>query len=250
MKPIDFSYFIERYNAGEMSDAEKPLFRKELDGSEKLRNEVHLRKRTDEILKKQDIISLRNKLSLIDSRKRREAELPVRNLKNLVFMKYAAVIAGLVLIGSITLFSGKNLSRDEIMNRYYKAYEASSSQRSIQFESNADFDLAMEFYNAHDYKKAAIYFSKVIENSPKDMQSILLYGVSNFEDKKYPEAKQSFDKVISDGNNLFIETAEWYLALCYLNIDERKKAIKQLRIINKEGGFYKDDAKRMIKTLK
>ena len=32
MKTIDFSYFIERYNAGEMSDAEKEWFQKELKG--------------------------------------------------------------------------------------------------------------------------------------------------------------------------------------------------------------------------
>ena len=58
MKTIDFSYFIERFNAGEMSEAEKQWFQKELEGNEKLRNEVSLRKRTDEILKNQNVISL------------------------------------------------------------------------------------------------------------------------------------------------------------------------------------------------
>ena len=38
MKTIDFSYFIERYNAGEMSESEKQWFLKELEGNEKLRN--------------------------------------------------------------------------------------------------------------------------------------------------------------------------------------------------------------------
>src|ERR1035437_3840800 len=63
MKTIDFSYFIERYNAGEMSEAEKQWFQKELEGNDKLRNEVHLRKRTDEILKNQNVISLRDRKS-------------------------------------------------------------------------------------------------------------------------------------------------------------------------------------------
>ncbi len=47
MKTIDFSYFIERYNAGEMDEAEKQWFRKELRDNEKLRNEVELRSKTD-----------------------------------------------------------------------------------------------------------------------------------------------------------------------------------------------------------
>ena len=67
MKTIDFSYFIERYNAGDMSDAEKEWFQKELEGNEKLRNEVILRKRTDVILKDKNVMSLRNKLAEIEN---------------------------------------------------------------------------------------------------------------------------------------------------------------------------------------
>ena len=248
MKTIDFSYFIESYNAGDMSDAEKQWFRKELDGNEKLLNEVNLRKRTDEVLKNQNIISLRNKLSGIE--KRREANIPVRNSKKPAYLNYAAVIAGLVLIGSITMFSGKNLSSEEIMNRYYKAYEPPTTQRSGQSVTNADFTLALEFYNTHDYEKAAIFFNKVLESNPRDMQSVLLNGVANFEDKKYPDAKQSFVNVINDNNNLFIETAKWYLALCYVKTDEREKAIQQLEIIKKDGGIYRNDAKKIIRKLK
>jgi tetratricopeptide (TPR) repeat protein len=248
MKTIDFSYFIERYNAEEMSDDEKQWFLKELNGNEKLRNEVNLRKRTDDVLMEQNIISLRNKLSEIE--KRREAKIPVRNSKNPAYLKYVAVIGGLVLIGSITMFSEKNHSSEEIMSQYYNVYEPPTTQRSGKSETNADFTLALEFYNTHDYKNAAILFNKVLESNPRDMQSVLLNGVANFEEKKYPEAKQSFVNVITDNNNLFIETAKWYLALCYLKTDEREKAIQQLKIIEKEGGIYRNDAKKIIRKLK
>jgi hypothetical protein len=84
MKTIDFSYFIERHIAGEMSDAEKQWFLKELDGNEKLRNEVNLRKRTDEILNNQNIMSLRSKLSEIE--KNRSAVIkPAKKLQKINF---------------------------------------------------------------------------------------------------------------------------------------------------------------------
>ncbi|MCX6327642.1 MAG: hypothetical protein NT144_13480 [Bacteroidia bacterium] len=248
MKTIDFSYFIERYNAAEMSNSEEQWFRKELDGNEKLRDEVNLRKRTDEVLKNQDIISLRNKLSIIE--KRREANIPVRNSKKPVYQKYAAVIAGLVIVGSITLFTGKNLSNDEIFNRFYKSYEPTTETRTGKYTQNADFALALDYYNTHDYQNAAVYFSKVLESEPNNMQSAFLNGVSNFEEKKFPEAKQSFVNVISDNNNLFIETAKWYLALCYVKTDEKEKAVNQLEIIKNEGGIYGNDAKKIIRKLK
>jgi TolA-binding protein len=249
MKTIDFSYFIERYNAGEMSESEKQWFLKELEGNEKLRNEVNLRKRTDEILKNQNVMSLRNKLSEIENR-RKEVKNPVKDSKKTVFIRYAAVFAGLILIGSIAMFSGKNLNSEKIMKHYYKIYEPPTSQRSAESGTNADFNLALEFYNTHDYEKAAVLFNKVLENKPNDMQTVLLKGVANFEEKKYPEAKQSFVKVIDDKDNLYIDQAQWYLALCYLNTYETEKAKQLFKIIVKGDGIYKSDAKKIIRGLK
>jgi tetratricopeptide (TPR) repeat protein len=249
MKTVDFSYFIERYNAEEMSDTEKKWFQKELDGNEKLRNEVILRKRTDEVLKKQNVMSLRNKLSEIENT-RKEVNKPIKSSGKSAYIKYAAVVAVLVLMGTITLFPGKKLSSEEIMKRYYKAYEPQTSQRSIQSATDEDFTLALEFYNTRDYEKAAILFNKVLENKPNDMQTVLLVGVASFEEKKYPEAKQSFGRVIEDKNNLYIDQAQWYLALCYLNTDEKDKAIKLLKTIGNERSIYKNDANKIIRGLR
>jgi TolA-binding protein len=249
MKTIDFSYFIERYNAGEMSEAEKQWFIKELEDNEKLRHEVNLRKRTDKILKNQDIISLRNKLSEIENQ-RKDPKRPLKNPKKTAFIKYAAVFAGLMLIGSITLFSSKNLNNEKIMKLYYRTYEPPTNQRSAQSGADADFALALEFYNTHDYEKAAVLFNKVLENKPNDMQTVLLKGVSNFEEKKYPDAKESFGKVIDDKDNLYIDQAQWYLAFCYLNTDETDKAKQLFKSIAKEDGIYKNDAKKIIRGLK
>ena len=249
MKTIDFSYFIERYNAGEMSDSEKQWFEKELEGNDKLRNEVNLRKRTDEILKNQNVISLRNKLSSIENQ-RKEAGKSAKDPKKIRYIRYAAVIAALILIGSITLFTGKSLNNETIMKKYYKVYEPPTSQRSATTGTDADFTLALEFYNTRDYERAAVLFNKVLENKPNDMEVVLLNGVSNFEEKKYPEAKQSFGKVINDKNNLYIDQAQWYLALCYVNTNETDKAKQLFKTIVKEGGIYKDNARKIIRGLK
>ena len=111
------------------------------------------------------------------------------------------------------------MSDDEIINRYYKAYNLSTNQRS-GLSKTILISLALGFYNTHDYENAAILFNKVIGSNPKDMRSTLLYGIANFENKKYPEAKRSFGNVIADNDNLFIDQAEWYLALCYIKTNE------------------------------
>ena len=248
MKTIDFSYFIERYNAGEMNEDEMKWFNKELEGNEKLSAEVDLRKKTDQLLKNQNIISLRQKLTAIE--KSREKNVPVEKKKSPTFLKYAAVVTILAIIGTISIISNNDLNSEEIFSRFYKEYTPPTVQRTGNSLTNEDFTLALEFYNTHDYEKAASLFNKVLKNNPGDMQSVLLRGVSNFEYKKYPEAKQSFINVITDNNNLFIETAKWYLALCYVRTDEREKAIQHLEAIKNEGGIYESDARKIIRKLK
>jgi len=248
MKTIDFSYFIERYNAGEMDDAEREWFRRELNNNEKLRKEVDLRSRTDTILKNQDVMNLRNKLNTIE--KRRAVPLPARKPGLRINIRYAAAIAGVVIIGSIALLSDRQLSNDEIIGRFYKPYEAESSLRSEELVKNQDYKLALEYYNINDYRNAAIYFEKVIENEPGNMHSTLLNGISNFEIQNYPEAEGSFSKIIDDNNNYYIDHAQWYLALCYIKTDEKLKAVDQLAIIEKSRTIYRKDAKRILRSLK
>ncbi len=248
MKTIDFSYFIERYLADEMSEAEKLWFQKELEGNERLRNEVDLRKKTDNILKSKDILSLRNKLSEIE--KHKASTVVTSKTDRGVYVRFAAVISIAILVGLFVLMPGKKLSTDDIMNKYYKTYEPATSQRSATVSISNDFDQALEFYHTRDFTNAAKYFSKVIGEKPKDMYSTLLYGISNFEDKKYPEAKSSFGKVIGNNNNLYIDQAEWYLALCYINTDEKGKALNLLQKIHRENSIYKNEAGEIIKKLK
>ena len=82
------------------------------------------------------------------------------------------------------------------------------------------------------------------------MESTMLYGVSNFEIKDYPEAKHSFMKVIDDNDNLFLEDAKWYLALCYLKIQEPEKAADMLDQIKRSESIYKKDAARIMRKMK
>jgi hypothetical protein len=247
MKTIDFSYFIERYNAREMDEAEKQWFRKELMDNEKLRKEVELRSKADTILKNQDLMNLRNKLNSIE--KQRKEPIPVRKSTRAVNIKYAAAIAGFILIGSIALLSNRKLSNEEILDQYYKPYEAASTSRSGELAKNTDYDMALDYYSIRDYRNAAIYFSKVLENDPGYMHSQLLNGISNFENQNYPAAESSFSKLIADNNNYYIDHAQWYLALCYIRTDEKLKAIEQLAIIEKSKTIYRKDARKILKSI-
>jgi tetratricopeptide (TPR) repeat protein len=248
MKTIDFSYFIERYNAGEMSEPEKQWFQKELEGNSKLREEVELRSKTDMVLNNHSAFLLRNKLRDIE-RKRAEAVTSKQNGKHSA-LKYAAVITIFVMLGSLFLVDRRNLPENELFERYFKPYEGISASRSLESKTNSDYMTAMDYYKIHDYSNAALYFTKVLRSNPLDMESTMLNGVSNFEEKNYPVAKQSFYKVIDNNDNYFIEDAQWYLAWCYIRTNESARAVEQLNMIKNSESIYRKDARNMLKRIK
>jgi TolA-binding protein len=248
MKTKDFSYFIERYNSFEMTESERKWFLREMEGNEQLNKEVELRKHTDEILRKQTVMALRTKLSDID--KTRHERKRNSTFKRLVVVRYAALFTGIAIIGSLILFTGRTLTSEEIVNRFYMSYEAPSAQRSSATEANTDYILGLQYYNAKDYRSAASQFAKVIERNPDDMQTHMLSGVANMEDMQYNEARRSFTTVIDDNNNLFIESARWYLALCYIKTEENSRASQLLVSIKNDGGIYSKDAKKILRKLK
>jgi tetratricopeptide (TPR) repeat protein len=248
MKTKDFSYFIERHISFEMTESERQWFLKEMENNPDLRREVDLRKKSDEILKKQSIMSLRIKLSeLENNRRKKEMDAVVRRM---AILKYVAAFVGVAIITSLILFTGKTLTSEEIVNQFYQAYEAPSFQRSSSTDTNSEYILGLKYYNAQDYRNAASQFAKVLEKNPNDMQTHLLSGVSKMEEKKYNDAKKSFTTVIDDKDNLFIESAKWYLALCYLKTEENDRASELLGSISKEGGLYRREAKKILRKIK
>ncbi len=247
MKTNDFSYFIERYIAGEMDETEKLWFLREMEGNPDLRKEVDLRRKTDEILRNRDVINLREKLVRIESQVK-TGKPPRGPWKE--FVKYAAVFAGVaVLAGCLLLIPKARLGNNEIIDRYYTPYEPPSPSRSGAMVSNADYNLAVEYYKVKDYRNAAIYFSKVVQTEPRNMNSWLMNGISNFEVSNYPEAKISFKTVIDDNNNLYIDHAQWYLGLCYIKTGEMEKAREQMTVIENSESIHSKEARKILNTM-
>jgi TolA-binding protein len=243
MKTIDFTYFIEKYNANEMDPAEKAWFEKELNGDSSLQKEVHLRKKTDVILEHTDIISLRNKLTNIEKARRAEVT-KSGNIKNPRF-RYAAVFTGLIILGSLLYLSFNTQSTKALYDKYCQVYKYPANSRS----ANISFDKAIDCLNNKEYARALDGFRDFLSKNPGSPKIEFLSGISYLGLSEYANAESSFSKVINAEVNLYTEQANWYLAMCYLATDDKLSAREQLRKIARSESVNKNKAKSILRHL-
>ena len=65
--------------------------------------------------------------------------------------------------------------------------------------------------------------------------------------EKYSEAIPEYSKVVAQGDNMFVEEAEWYRALCYLKLGNNETAKRQLVGIINRNSYFASDAKAVLR---
>jgi len=251
MKAIDYSYFIEKYIAGEMTPKERLWFEKELEDNDSLKREIELRRKTDQALTRYDIINLRNKLSNIEKARKERETIKISQKK--LLLRSAAVAACFILLGSLYLTLNKTTSTETIINEYFTVYNPGGAVRnSVSTIGTYDvlYKKALALYKKNDYKNAADLLKDYIAKRPEHMEAHLIYGVASMKNNDFEEAAGSFLKIISNGNNLYIDNARWYLSLCYLSLKNTEAARTQLMIIKESESIYKTRAEKILKRIR
>jgi TolA-binding protein len=249
MKTIDFNYFIERYISGEMEPAERTWFEKEIKGNPSILSEIELRRRTNDILKQEDILDLRKKLSVIAKDHSRKAS--VINLSNKM-TRYAAVLVAIIGVGTLIYLPAHNLGNDELFSKYYEP--APTATESVTRSAGAGIEesymQAIEYYNTGNYNCAINQFIKYTSTTSNNPEAYMMLGNSYAGISEFTEAGINFKKVVDHNDNLYIEDANWLLGLCYLKTGETEKARTQMELISQSDSRHNRQAKKVLRKMK
>ncbi len=245
---LDYSEFIERYLDGGMSGHELIWFEKELDSNSWLQTELNLRKKVNKAILEDKFIRYRDELEEVySSAQDQEKRLTGKSKK--IILSSSLIVT--LLIGAFLIFhvSMRNVSNERIFSTYYKPFEANMTFRSANTELNTSLKKAMQLYENKDYAEASILFEDILRSDPSRIGLNLYSGISKMEIHEYENAGTSFNKVINDKFNLYIEQAEWYLSLCYIVTEQDDKAVQLLnKIVNNKSFNYKD-ARKILRKL-
>lgn len=239
---------IENYLSGLADKTEEKWLLEEMERDPALAREVRLRRRTDEILSDREILTLRNKLGVIEMKKRSAGNMRKNALKT---AKYAAAIALVAILSTAMYFViNPGASPGKLYSASYERYESPGAARSAVSLGNTLMENAIASYSAREYDRAIGFLELIINNEQDNMESVFMHGMANMEVHNYPVASGSFTRVMEHNDNLYLEDAAWYLGLCYMMTDNQEKATRQFETIAASKSRYSKKAARLARKLR
>ena len=246
---------IEDFIDGVLEDELLDEFNVELDENTDLMAEVSLRKKVNESLGEKDIFSLRDELK--SARKNAESKeiisiVPETNFSIQRMWKTSAAIL-IFLIGMAGVLNNGISSLDKVYDKHYQLPNW-SPERSV----TSELSYSLQYYqeaNLHyvngEYEKAIKVYDKALINIENEKYVFNFFKGASLQNlNRYQEAIPEFNQVISNGDNMFIEEAEWFKSLCYLKLGNNNIARKELLAIINRNGDYEKDAKAVLRHLK
>lgn len=243
---------IEEYLSSELTEENLASFEEELIVNPDLVAEVQLYKEIDEAVAEEDIMQLRASLESIKieeehSRNKEKRGVVLPNAQKVVWYTVAASI--MLILGIASFIRNQSFSSEELYRNYYQTYDAGTVFRSANSTEDILINQAMEAFNEKDYSEALNLYTKVLAEDETNPVGNFYAGMALQEEQRFEEAINSYQKVVTHADNLFVEQAEWYIGLCYLQREERDKAVRQFRKIVAAKGYYGNMAEELLRKL-
>ena len=242
---------IEAYLYNELSDDDLIAFEAQMAANTELASEIDLVRNIDLALAENDVMQLRDKLKSISTQINSEKQTERSFAARFKFKKsiVSAVAASLILMLGITGLLSRNDSSQDLYQKFHDTYQTNGIARSADITANQTLTSALRKFDNKDYNQALDLFKQVVATDNNNMVGHFYTAVALQETGKFQHAISEYNTVISDKDNLFIEQAHWYIALCYLQTNENSKTYKQFKEIAEKQGFYQEKASAILRKL-
>jgi len=241
---------IEAYIQGDLTEKETREFEHILDRNQELADEYQLRKDIEDALMDDDLMELKTQVQDMMTEKEKDPH-------PLVWFKRKAVkgalVGALVLsLSSLGYYAAQVSSpptNEEIFHKYYQPYSVTITDRSGSDEINTLLTSAMQRYKEREYDQALQLFQRVLTKR-EDVAASLYSGISYMEIEKYKQANESFEDVVEDKDNLYLDQARWYMSMCHIRLGNIENARNMLLTLAEESEYYKEKARKVERKLR
>jgi hypothetical protein len=262
MKKLYNTDIIDRFNAGELTGNELEEFTKKMESNKEFAEYVKLSKKVDSFLQNNlERLEFREQLeniykkTIINKHKKNFINKKIQIFSFQVSNKIAASTVFLIISITFLFLYLRPPINKRLYSQYFHPYDASEITRGNNEKTNTDkYSEAIKLYNDKEYQQSYFLLNEYCKGPSLSQyeyeRGLFLKGISAMEINNFEEAITSFNIILKNKNSLYSESAEWYLALCYLkknNITISKYILHQISISD---SYYRNQAELISLRLK
>ena len=228
-----------------MSEAEQATFEQRLANEPDLRTEVDIHQGVMGVAGDSGLQNLFGELEKADQSFEHKSSAKVLKLNYRRLLSAAAAI--LLLLGALLWIFDSEPSSEVLYATHFEPYIMVLNQRTGS-EENVLLKQATSAYSEGNYSASADSFLQLAEDKPSNISYQFYSGISLLAANKANEAIPILEEISRSGNPSFGEQSRWYLALAYLQTDDKVNAKNTLFEI-KEGAFRYQEAQEILSSL-
>ncbi|OQX81390.1 MAG: hypothetical protein B6D61_00795 [Bacteroidetes bacterium 4484_249] len=237
---------IEDFLDGNLPEKELSSFLKQKEADKEFAKEIDFRLEVNEAIQDKGLMELRE---ILDNQRKQSLNYPFFSFRKDLLKTWhlAAASFSLILVagGLWYILSNNPYSTEKLVTKYYKPAHPILQVRSVEINADNALNNAFKHYKQKDFDNALNYFNSLDNQITARFYS----GICYIELEKFDNAIESFNFVIEDKDNLFIEQAEWYLGLIYLMDNQKNNAVKQFEVIAGSDSYYAKQAGDILQYL-
>ncbi len=162
----------------------------------------------------------------------------------------AAVLALFVIVTAVLVNINTKPSGDKLFEEYFLPFGTGGTYGLMRGDSakNDLSDEAFYYYDREEFILAHDLFEQVLDEDSRNVLALFYSGNALMAIGQVNEAIDRFKEVIQLGEGLEIQS-KWYLALCYLKLENYRKAIPLLKEIIKSNTRYSEKAEWLLRKI-
>lgn len=245
MKTTNNADYVESYLEGKLKDGDLWEFKHRVEKESALAQELQFQQEINETLSDNHKMQIRRNLHKAYMR----TSYVYSFASKWKLQAVAAAIVIMMLVGGGLMFNYLQSSSPSNMALYEQYFDVDNDMFTVRAGTvnlNNSIAEGMTAFNENDYFQAIMLFNEHSNNMAANLYS----GFSFMKLSDYENAKYKFNLILNDNNSLFIDQAEFNLALCFVATSNLEKAKQMLKVIVKENTVYSAKAQEMLKDIK
>ncbi len=244
MKNSNTTEHNEKGFNGKLKDGDLWEFKHNIENKEDLSRELRLQEELNETIRDTEKLRMRKNLNKAYMKTNYVSGFTTRwKLQSI-----AAAVIIMLLVGGGVMFNYLQSSSTSNLALYSEYFDIDSelfTVRSDKHTSNNSVAKGINAFNNEEFNKAIELFNKDNNN----MASKLYAGFSYMQLSDFANAELKFSDIIKDDNNLFIDQAEFNLALCYIATDKLVNAKDVLHLIINKNTAYSIKSQELLNSM-